>query len=1031
MAGQYAVLKAAIEAVIKTNGNNEITGALMQQSLLAMITSLGAYYDFVDVATPSTNPGTPDQNVMYFAATAGTYTNFGGIVVNEGEFCALCWNGSWTKKTTGAATEQQLVLFDGNVLNNYFTGAGNSYVSKKIYGLIPGHKYRLYLYSTIWDTTGIPTGTNYKFSIAYNYGSGAGTNRTLYFAYMSVTPNSYYDFVVPDDVDINYFYVGGRAAAGTKVRFQIIDISAVDASITPKFYDTAWPRVLNKEDNFFAGKTASGRYTYIFPVNDAFYIHAYFDSENYNMLMGVYDDYNNALDNSSVGKTIVGGLYKYYYSGGDARKKYRFSGPGAPIKNGFFGVHIYRSDSGAITDEDITAIQNELHLEIIPMNSTAQIRENEKNSRLLSGLAETMADLHPFICNSNGGVASPLDRVKFFDFDFRGGKKVSVDISEALALIPNLTYNFGIWNDIQGAQSSASASLVERGLNGWSNQNTQDHKMFVSGVFTLYFKKSDNSAFTTAEFVTIREKVVLSILQLEETQTAGTNQELRELPVGNFTREDGRGGTLSPSTTVVSASETCVPYLGVSYKIGLPPALNVRFVYGTSISLGTASSWLADNAEITLPDTAMIQRVQFKKANGAALTLEEMAAFISDGLIRITYSEQDLPVHERNYEAEKYVKAAMYRLGFADSADITAHQGFHAMASFVHISDLHGDVARFNNAFKIAKMLGVDAVVETGDNVVYLSINGSLFLKDVSDKFPGLPLLTCIGNHEVLPENSVTETALFNNHIAPYIIPNGYLKQAGTPADAPYYYKDFDTNKVRVIVLNQYDNGCYYGAGLGGRLGQTQVSWFLNTLLSTPAGYGVIVAMHSPEDKIDTPDSMSAWNQTINWDGNPEDTSGYAANGLYVNSMRPIKTIIDAFIEKTVISTTYDENTVNGNNGETVTINADFSTLADGVEFICYLTGHRHKDNIGYLHTATNRQLCINIVCGNCHYPRVSGLSFSEGCDIPRGDSGVTQDAFNVYAIDRQNGRVKIARVGSSVNFEGIERKFLLAQYKE
>ena len=115
----YNTLKSAIEAVIKTNGNNEITGALMQQSLLAMITSLGAHYQFVDVATPSTNPGTPDQNVMYFAGTAGTYTNFGGIVVNEGEFCALCWNGSWIKKTTGAATAEQVSAL-GRKVGVYF-----------------------------------------------------------------------------------------------------------------------------------------------------------------------------------------------------------------------------------------------------------------------------------------------------------------------------------------------------------------------------------------------------------------------------------------------------------------------------------------------------------------------------------------------------------------------------------------------------------------------------------------------------------------------------------------------------------------------------------------------------------------------------------------------------------------------------------------------------------------------------------------------------------------------------------------------
>lgn len=111
----YATLKAAIQQVVKTNGDNEITGALLQQSLIAMINSLGGYYQFAGIATPSTNPGTPDQNVMYFASTSGTYTNFGGIVVNEGEFCALCWNGSWIKRTTGAATVEQVTALGRKV----------------------------------------------------------------------------------------------------------------------------------------------------------------------------------------------------------------------------------------------------------------------------------------------------------------------------------------------------------------------------------------------------------------------------------------------------------------------------------------------------------------------------------------------------------------------------------------------------------------------------------------------------------------------------------------------------------------------------------------------------------------------------------------------------------------------------------------------------------------------------------------------------------------------------------------------------
>lgn len=90
----YATLKAAIQNVIKTNGNNEITGALLQQSLLAMVNSLGADYLFVGVAYPSTNPGTPDQNVFYIAAS-GTYPNFGGTNIPNGSIGLFLYNGTW------------------------------------------------------------------------------------------------------------------------------------------------------------------------------------------------------------------------------------------------------------------------------------------------------------------------------------------------------------------------------------------------------------------------------------------------------------------------------------------------------------------------------------------------------------------------------------------------------------------------------------------------------------------------------------------------------------------------------------------------------------------------------------------------------------------------------------------------------------------------------------------------------------------------------------------------------------------------
>ena len=70
---------------------------------------------FAGIATPTTNPGTPDSPVFYIATTAGTYTNFSGIKITEGEAVILEWKGSWVKKTTGFATQGKLTEIENNV----------------------------------------------------------------------------------------------------------------------------------------------------------------------------------------------------------------------------------------------------------------------------------------------------------------------------------------------------------------------------------------------------------------------------------------------------------------------------------------------------------------------------------------------------------------------------------------------------------------------------------------------------------------------------------------------------------------------------------------------------------------------------------------------------------------------------------------------------------------------------------------------------------------------------------------------------
>lgn len=81
--GNYEQLKQAVSDVIKTNGNQEITGAILQNTLLSIISTVGYNATFAGIATPETNPGTSDQNVYYIAGTNGVYSNFNAIELNN------------------------------------------------------------------------------------------------------------------------------------------------------------------------------------------------------------------------------------------------------------------------------------------------------------------------------------------------------------------------------------------------------------------------------------------------------------------------------------------------------------------------------------------------------------------------------------------------------------------------------------------------------------------------------------------------------------------------------------------------------------------------------------------------------------------------------------------------------------------------------------------------------------------------------------------------------------------------------------
>lgn len=107
--GNFEELKQAVSNVIKTNGNQEITGAILQNALLTIISTIGNNVTFAGIATPETNPGTPDRNVFYIASTDGLYSNFNGITL-KGEVAILSnKNGNWDKYNSGIATMEKAI----------------------------------------------------------------------------------------------------------------------------------------------------------------------------------------------------------------------------------------------------------------------------------------------------------------------------------------------------------------------------------------------------------------------------------------------------------------------------------------------------------------------------------------------------------------------------------------------------------------------------------------------------------------------------------------------------------------------------------------------------------------------------------------------------------------------------------------------------------------------------------------------------------------------------------------------------------
>lgn len=160
----YEQLKQAVSDVIKKNGNQEITGEIMQNTLLSIISTIGNDATFAGIAVPETNPGTPDQNVFYIASQPGNYSNFGSIKLVDQVLILTNKNGYWVKFDAGITTAAKVAeLEERSNANSAYIKLTLQYIGVDIpYMIEVGKKYKLTYNGDI---------SNYRSNNIYGYTS--------------------------------------------------------------------------------------------------------------------------------------------------------------------------------------------------------------------------------------------------------------------------------------------------------------------------------------------------------------------------------------------------------------------------------------------------------------------------------------------------------------------------------------------------------------------------------------------------------------------------------------------------------------------------------------------------------------------------------------------------------------------------------------------------------------------------------------------------------------------------------------------
>ena len=474
-------------------------------------------------------------------------------------------------------------------------------------------------------------------------------------------------------------------------------------------------------------------------------------------------------------------------------------------------------------------------------------------------------------------------------------------------------------------------------------------------------------------------------------------------------------------------------------------------------SVGTATNLVSYNANnyssfypfqrLKLPSGTKKIRFFFRATSGNAVHFVVRPRPINAYL----WSDNDIEAMAQN----------AYRRGNRNAQFLVVADGHHAV---------NGGFVMAALAVKSSDM--VDFILNVGDNVDS-PIGADAYANYQALFDSSVPVLPVIGNHDrgqtfyiggYVPNSKAVE-----NVMKP-AIDKGFIPSN----DNGYYYKDFASRKLRVIVVNAYElDGNWKADGnkwdrvsydssapdiafstsysLGdkvnipgwtdysyqantnvttpasapgswspdiptwgtipagwARIGQTQMQWIADTLKTTPANYGVVIAMHTfftrtahvdTDCKFTFKGPSSTYNDTY-W----INQSGYMGNDVLAEMVLAFNAG-ESFSGVGIFSAV----------GE-YSVTCDFSAKNTGAHFVGFVGGHFHKDLV--MRHETEGEL-FGIYPATCAIVDATDIRYRG--NVFSGE-GVYHCNFTLISVDVSNNAFNLIKIGNKLTDDGYIR---------